>query len=220
MLGNGPDPTLTVNGGNPMGDCGIAGYLHTGQMAAGIWNEPIPSITANEAATLYFTYEAIEAGISWRPPNTNDWVPPAGLDQGVDLGDFLLWLFQQGNIDGFVALQFSEVDAALAQFDSVICGWILTDQTDQDFSTNTVADVGPGNEPDPSDGHCMPLMYATVTGLSQTNTWGGGLYITQAYRNACLQQAFAIITKEAAQAHGFPLEANEADLKALGGQAA
>lgn len=226
MFGNGPDNTLTVNGGNPCGNCGFCGFYHVRMMAAAFSGEAVPSFTANEVVTDYFTYMAIVAQIAWRPPpvgtpwSETDVLQASQIDDGVDLGDMLLWKFQQGDLDGFVALQLDEVDAALSQFGSIIAGWVLTDQTDDDFNRNVVADVGPGNEPDPRDGHCMPIEAVDMQGgYTEANTWAGSLRMTSAYRQACLQQAFLVLTKEQAAAHNFPLQQTETILKDLGGQA-
>jgi hypothetical protein len=225
MLGNGPDPTLTVNGGNPCGDCFFAAIEHVDEITSKLDNVTYVPNGSNVVVIDYFTYQAVKAGVTWRPPEVGAWVEAdiqaaAQLDTGVDLGDGLLYLFQQNLIDGFVALNSSaEIDAWLSLGQAVIGGWTITDQTDQDFEACTVADVGPENQPDSSEGHCMPLVYVeSPAGICKTNTWGGVLTITNAYRQACLQQAFGVFTNSQAKALNLPVYQILADLRAAGGE--
>ena len=96
-----------------MGDCGVAAVpghadLLTGRLFstadAGGW-------TSNLIAAVDFDYEAHEAGEGWTAPATGDWTPPPNLDNGVDLGDWLLWLFGQSLIEGFVKIKPAQMDA-------------------------------------------------------------------------------------------------------------
>jgi hypothetical protein len=225
MDGNGPDPTLTVNGGNPVGNCGVCAFpAHADMLAAALCDEPLAAntMTSDQTVTLYFTYEAINAGVSWRPPPVGtawtqaDIDQAAQLDNGVDLGDWLLWLFQNGYAPGFVALTATEVDAALGLGFVVIVGVNLNPQADQQFPV--LWDVGPGDEPDPSEGHAI-LQVATVapTGQRKYVSWGQVVPATLAWSQACPQQFFAALTREQAEATDFPYDTLLADLKALGG---
>jgi hypothetical protein len=219
MDGNGPDPTLTVNGGRPVGDCAVAAMpAHANMISAVMAGLALTenSMTSNEVVTLYFTYEAEVAGDSWRPPASGDWVAPAGLDVGVDLGDWLLWLFNQGLVKGFVKIQLADLDASLQAFDVVIVGVILNPDADEQFENGQAWDVGPGDEPDPQDGHAvLYLKAATPTGPFVWCSWGQQQPSTLAWKNACLQQAFAVVTDPDAVASFYPQLV--ADLKALKG---
>lgn len=220
MGGNGPDPTLTVNGGNPMGDCGPnAVPKNVNQTTAHLLGVEYAALTSNQIATLYATYEAIQAGSSWRPVGI-DWVMPEGLDAGVDLGSWLLWLFQQKLIEGFLRLELSEMDAALQTFDAVVVGVSLNDQADQQCENDQPWDIGMGDEPDPQDGHAIQrLAVESPTGLRKWATWGQVQPSTERWDQKCPQQAFAVLTEEQAVAVAFPYAALLADLKALGGTA-
>ena len=221
MDGNGPDPTLTVNGGQPVGDCGVAAYAHTRMTTAAICGEDVAAntMTSNDVVTLYAIYSAIAAGSSWRPEGT-DWVMPAELDQGVDLGDWLLYLFQQKLIPGFVKLDLSTVDEALTAGFAVILGVVLNTQADNQFGNGQPWDVGPGDQPDPNEGHAIQYLgAASPSGPFQAGTWGAIQPFTLAWKQACLQQAFALVTPEQAAAAAFPFDALVADLHALGGTA-
>lgn len=228
MGGNGPDPSLTVNGGNPVGDCGVAAYAHLDMIDAALTGEDVAAntMTSNAVVTLYFEYEATEAGVSWRPPavgtpwTQEDIDQAAQLDNGVDLGDWLLYLYQQGLIDGFVKITDAEAPAALSLFGPIVTGVILNSQADEQFSTGQPWDVGPGDEPDPNEGHAIDQIKAeSATGPYGWCSWGADQPSTQAWVTACVQQRFAVLTKEQAEAVGFPFAALDADLKALGGTA-
>jgi hypothetical protein len=221
MGGNGPDPTLTVNGKQPCGDCGPnaapKNVNQTTAVVAGVSSTPL---TSNQIVTLYFTYEAEQAGIAWRPPATDDWTAPAGLDNGVDLGDWLLWLFKQGQIEGFLKLELDDLDAALQTFDAVVVGVNLNAEADQQVENNQPWDVGPGDEPDPNDGHAIQYLKAlSAAGPFGWATWGIDQPSTLAWKQACPQQAFALLTREQAEGVGFPFATLDADLKELGGTA-
>ena len=57
MLGNGPDPTLTVNGGNPVGDCGFAMTVNNCYVDAAETGEPFTMPSSNEVVTDYLRYD-------------------------------------------------------------------------------------------------------------------------------------------------------------------
>ncbi len=224
MDGNGPDPSLTVNGGNPVGDCGVCAVpAHANMLSAVLAGLAVApnTMTSDQVVTLYFTYQAELAGITWRPPATGTWIAPTGLDNGVDLGDWLLWLFQQGLIEGFVKVPLAELDAALATFGVVIVGVNLNPQADQQFSNGQPWNVGPGDQPDPTMGHAILYLAAqSPSGPFEWCSWGATQPSTLAWKQGCVQQAFAVLTKPEAQAAGFPLAVLAADLKALGGTVA
>jgi hypothetical protein len=204
MDGNGPDPTLTVNGGNPVGDCGpCAVPAHANMLTAVLAGEELAAntMTSDQVVDLYFQYTG-------------------GQDVGVDLGDWLLWLFQQGLIEGFVAVDLAELDNALGLLDVVVVGVNLNPQADAQFSAGQPWDVGPGDEPDPNEGHAILFARADAAGGPfGWISWGATQPSTEAWKAACVVQAFAVVTKPEADAKGFApqFEALVADLHALGG---
>jgi hypothetical protein len=204
MDGNGPDPTLTVNNGQPVGNCGVCAVpAHANMLTAALCGEPLAAntMTSDQVVTLYFKYTG-------------------GQDTGVDLGDWLLWLFQQGLIEGFVKLTASEADAALEHFDVVVTGVNLNPQADQQCEDGQPWDVGSGDEPDPNDGHAILYVYAeSATGQREYVTWGQIQPATYAWYQACPQQYFAVLTRQQAEAANFPFDQLVADLTALGGTA-
>lgn len=204
MGGNGPDPTLTANGGNPGGNCGpCAVPYHADEMARKLWSitDSTTEWTSDKIMELYLRYNN-------------------GQDNGVDLGAWLLWLFQQGYIEGFVKLSLDEMDAALDTFYAVVVGVSLNPQADQQFTNHQPWDIGPGDEPDPNSGHAILYLLAqSPTGPYEYCTWGAGQPATKVWRDGCVTQAFGVLTKEAAEAKGFPFAQLVSDLKALGGTA-
>lgn len=200
--GNGPDPTLTVNNGQPVGDCGpCAVPAHSGMLTAVLTGLPLAAntMTSDQVVDLYFSYTG-------------------GQDTGVDIGDWLLWLYQQGLIEGFLKLELAEMDAALATFDVVITGVDLNPDADGQFSDGQPWDVGPGDEPDPDDGHAILYLVAqSASGPYAWCTWGAIQPSTLAWKQGCVTQAFAVLTRQQAEGVGFPFAALDADLKALGG---
>ena len=59
MAGNGPDPSLTVNGGKPVGDCVIAGAAHT-IMASNVEVQRLDAVPSSDAVVEQ--YFAITGG--------------------------------------------------------------------------------------------------------------------------------------------------------------
>jgi hypothetical protein len=205
MGGNGPDPTLTANGGQPAGDCGpCAVPYHADEMARKLWQitDSTTEWTSDKVMELYLRYNN-------------------GQDNGVDLGSWLLWLFQQGYIEGFVKLDLDQMDAALETFYAVVAGVNLNPQADRQFENHQPWSVGYGDEPDPNRGHAILYLNAqSATGPYKWCTWGGVQASTYGWRHVCVTQAFAVLTKEAAEAMGFPFAEAVADLRALGGTVA
>jgi hypothetical protein len=57
MLGNGPDPTLTVNGGKPVGDCGFAMTVNASCVDALETDEPFTMPDSNLVVKTYLKYD-------------------------------------------------------------------------------------------------------------------------------------------------------------------
>ena len=200
--GNGPDPTLTLNGGRPVGDCGpCAVPMHADMLIAVLYGLSLSAwtLTTDQVVGLYLRYTG-------------------GQDVGVDLGDWLLWLFHQGIIRGFVAVPLPSLDAALATFDVVVVGVELNPLADQQVNEGQPWSLSPTDRPDPADGHAILYVAAeSARGRRRWISWGQQVVSTFGWYEACPRQAFAVLTKNEASAKGFPLEALEADLRALGG---
>ena len=57
MLGNGPDPTLTVNGGRPVGDCTFAGRQHVRMAKAAAAGLTETWETTDQLVSEYLAYD-------------------------------------------------------------------------------------------------------------------------------------------------------------------
>lgn len=206
MGGNGPDPTLTVNGGKPVGDCGPNAVPKNANMIdavlAGIGASGY-TMTSDEIVELYFEY-------------TN------GQDVGVDLGDWLLWLFKKGLIKGFVKLRLEEIDDALSMGLAVVVGVNLNPQADDQVDEGKPWDIGPGDQPDPEDGHAILYIKANAQdGERAWASWGQQVISTYRWYLACPQQAFGVVTDpDALERNGFPVAQLLADLAGMGGTVA
>jgi hypothetical protein len=198
MLGNGPDPMLTVNGGQPVGDCTYAGRQHVkmAKAAAGHLSEAWE--TSNQLVTEYLAHNG-------------------GQDTGDNISDLLLHWYQIGRILGYGALDHTnkiEVDWSCQTFHGVYAGVSLTDDADQRFENHQVWDISPDNQPDPSQGHCIVKVKATPT-TDTWVTWGGLQDSTAAWTAACMDEAYVIITPEDLHATNLDIAALRYDLDGL-----
>lgn len=57
MLGNGPDPTLTVNNGQPVGDCGVVSTVNVTYVDSVETGQPFTMPSSNEVASWYLNYD-------------------------------------------------------------------------------------------------------------------------------------------------------------------
>jgi hypothetical protein len=180
-------------GNDQAGDCGEAGQLHY-QMATGA--DPASFDTAGALAEYYaFT---------------------GGQDTGVVLADFLLWLYNKGEILGFAPVDLSnqfQHDALMQVFHGLYVGVSLTPEAMQQFDQGQPWD---GTSPDRQLGHCI-LQVGTagvVGGYDVYVTWGADQKATQDWSKACKDEAWVIVTTWD-QVDLLP--GLQADINALGG---
>lgn len=204
MLGNGPDPTLTANNGQPVGDCTWAGRVHAAMAQAAIAQVAFTEPTSNAVVTGYLEYDH-------------------GQDVGCDIGQLLLDWFNGAIHDdvlakpaGFVAVDLADADAAMAAFGALIIGVQLTDDADQLFEQGQAWTVANGEQPDPNDGHCIVKVKSDENGDTYV-TWGADQAATKAWSKACVTDVYAVVTHEAAEKVGLDLAAVLAEISALGG---
>jgi hypothetical protein len=179
MLGNGPDPTLTANGGQPVGDCVPVTWKHDTMISIvlGKLAEAMP--TADGTVVPYLAYDQ-------------------GQDQGVVIADYLLYLYQQGLIEGFAPVALDKIDTVMAAFKrGVICGVSLTDDADQRFTDGLPWTVDNGQQPDPNQGH--GILKVQSSGFDATGgfvTWARIQSADGGWIKVCLGEAWLILTKE------------------------
>jgi hypothetical protein len=206
MLGNGPDPTLTVNGGQPVGDCGFVGVAHD-EMLAG----RVP--TANDTVSLYLTYDG-------------------GQDNGVVVADMLLWLLthdENGNavaqgsgvIEMFAPVDPSTLGAVMSKYGrGILLGVNLTDcdqQTFPDWSVNANC------QPNPNNGHVVYLVtlagpISSPGGSGRPVSWGQRASADAAWMADCPEEWWLLLTtSDRAKMGEAGFDALAADLAKLPG---
>jgi hypothetical protein len=200
MLGNGPDPTCTSHP-NGVGDCTFAGRQHYRMAKAAAGKEVETWETSNQLVAEYLAYDD-------------------GKDQGAQIADLLLYWYKAGTILAFAPLDHTnpaEVDSALAAFHGVYAGVNLTADADNLFEQHEPWSIAHGQQPDPSDGHCIVKVAADGSKLDTWVTWGAEQPSTLAWTAACLDEAWVIITQEDAEAGILDIAQLRADIDALHG---
>lgn len=200
MLGNGPDPTCTTYP-DGLGDCSFAGRQHVKMAKAAAGHEALPGETSDQVVAEYLAYTG-------------------GHDTGAVLADLLLYWYQRGTILAFAPVDHSDpaaVDAAMQAFHGAYVGVSLTDDADQLFQEGLPWTVASGQQPDPSDGHCIVKVTADGVGLDGYVTWGALQHATVDWTRACLTEAWVIITAEDAAVASLDIARLRADIDALHG---
>jgi hypothetical protein len=198
MDGNGPDPTCTV-APDGVGNCTFCGRQHLRQAKAAAYGERETWETSNELVEEYLAYDG-------------------GQDNGAVISDLLLSWYRSGKIFAYAPVDHSSpeaIDAAMQAFGGVYVGVNLTDDADQLFSEGLSWTIADGQQPDPSDGHCIVGVKATASGRTYV-TWGAEQEATAAWSAACVTEVYVILTTED-QAAKVDMSALTADIEALHG---
>jgi hypothetical protein len=200
MLGNGPDPTLHVNHGQPVGDCTFAGRQHLRMAKAAAGEEVETWETTDQLVTEYLAYDH-------------------GKDQGANIADLLLSWYKAGTIKAFAPVDHTDpaaCDAAMAAFHGLYVGVNLTADADALFGKGEPWTVANGEQPDPNEGHCIVKVKADGRQLDTWVTWGALQQSTLPWTTACVDEAWAIVTNED-EAANLDMASLLADIGALGG---
>jgi hypothetical protein len=200
MLGNGPDPTLPQYP-DGVSDCTFAGRQHNRMAKAAAGGEQEQWETTEALVAEYLAYDK-------------------GKDVGANIADLLLHWYRAGTIIGFAPLDHTnaaEVDSAMAAFHGAYVGVNLTSDADQLFEQHQPWTLANGEQPSPSDGHCIVKVAADGSQFDSWVTWGGIQRSTLAWTQACLEEAWVIITEEDAQAVSLDVAKLLADINALHG---
>ena len=203
MLGNGPDSTCTTHP-NGVGDCTFAGRQHYRMAKAAAGAETESWETSDQLVAEYLTYDN-------------------GQDQGANIADLLLHWYNAGTILAFAPVDHTDpaaVDAAMAAFHGAYVGVNLTDDADSLFGQGQPWTTVGGQTPDPNDGHCILKVAADGSQFDTWVTWGALQKSTLAWTSACLDEAWAIVTQEDADAANLDIAALRADINALHGTGA
>lgn len=206
MLGNGPDPTLTIttpNGpGGPVGDCFFAGKDHH-KMLAGF------APTANATVGQYDIYDK-------------------GVDQGVVVADALAWCrthdeegkeiaVDEGDVQLFAPVHPDTLGATMAKYDrGILLGVNLTGCDQNNFPKGWT--VHAGCEPDPQDGHVVYLVTVNADGSGVVVSWGSKVSTDAAWMKACPEEWWILLTTaDRAKMGEAAFDALAADLAAIPG---
>lgn len=201
MLGNGPDPTLTANGAQPCGDCTFAAREHLRMAKAKALGVTETWETSNSLVTEYLEYDH-------------------NLDVGANISDVLFYWWQERRILGFAPVDYTskpQCDSIMAAFHGLYVGVNLTDNADDLFSNDEPWRISKGQAPDPNEGHCIVKVRTDGVDWDAWVTWGAMQHSTAAWTEACVEEAWAIITTED-QADLVDMVTLRADIKALAGR--
>ena len=200
MLGNGPDPTCSTHP-NGVGDCTFAGRQHNKMTKAAAGGETEQWETSDQLVAEYLAYDH-------------------GQDNGAQIADLLLYWYKVGTIQAFAPVDHTDpaaVDAAMAAFHGAYVGVNLTDDADNLFEQGQPWTTAGGEQPDPSDGHCIVKVAADGSQFDSWVTWGALQKSTLLWTAACLDEAWVIISPEDAAAATLDIAALRADIDALHG---
>lgn len=209
MLGNGPDSTCTV-APEGVGDCGFAGRQHLRLAKAAHYGEAETWETSDQLVDEYLAYDH-------------------GQDVGVILADVLLAWYKAGKILAFAPVDHASpaaVDSAMQAFKGVYSGVDLTDDANDLFNQGQPWTTANGEQADPDEGHCIVKVYADGNVSPSPGSdpedgwvsWGQFQRSTQQWTQACLTEAWVVITSED-EAAKVDMAALTADIEALGGTA-
>jgi hypothetical protein len=180
MLGNGPDPTLTANGGQPVGDCTFAGRQHLRMAKAAAAGKVEAWETADELVSEYLAYDH-------------------GVDSGANIAEVLMYWFVAGKIRAFAPVDHSDpeaCDAIMAAFHGLYVGVDLPDNANTQFASGEPWTLDDGDQPYPTDGHCIVKVRADGTQFDTWITWGTLQRSTREWTGGCIREAWAVITTE------------------------
>lgn len=209
MLGNGPDPTLTINDGNPVGDCFFAAVCHILMLKALIQNDSGQWIidpklvtqilpTADRWVGLYLGYQ------NGLPPGQT---ATTGPDNGTEPVAGFQWLMKAGIIKRWGVVDLAHLDEANVDHAAVLLACALDEDAEQEFENHQ-----PWLERthDPIEGgHAIGRAgFTTLYGLELT--WGADEQAAHAWEKKHVQQAYWLQAPWEEDAAGYdfgPLDA-------------
>ena len=209
MLGNGPDPTLSVNGGRPVGDCAFVGTANVTVIDQVECGETVTMPSADQVVSTYLTYDQ-------------------GRDLGANLAQLLgYWhthgLPWAGRCAGYASANLRDLDefwAATNAFGCAYIGVVMTQAMQQATAAGRPWDFT-GSEADYKvrGGHCV-VVVAREDGGGEVVTWGMRQQFTDAWLQNCVEEAHVVITPgqvaRGGDGFGVDLERLQADLAGLG----
>jgi len=183
MLGNGPDPTLTVHGGNPVGDCAFVGTVNVDVIDAVETGEPVVLPTADTVVSEYLTYDG-------------------GVDQGANLTQLLAYWHRTGlwgsKILGYAAVNFRELDEVWAYanaFGVLYIGIAVPAAMEEQVANGQTLDLtGTAADTQILGGHCVDIISRSKGG-GEIVTWGQRVAFTDRWLQTYMEEAHVVITQ-------------------------
>jgi len=214
MLGNGPDPTLHVHDGRPVGDCAFVGTQAVticDQIETG---EPLTWASSDELVSTYLAYNR-------------------GRDIGANLSQLLAYwhtvgLPWAGKCAGYAALNFRDLDgfwAGVNAFGNGYLGIVVTAAMQAQTQAGEPWDLtGLPLERQVMGGHCVVAIARTSEeGDGEVATWGMRQPFTAKWFRANVEEAHVVLTPSQVarkgNGYGLTLPELQSDLSAVNSQA-
>lgn len=208
MLGNGPDPTLSANGGRPVGDCAFAGTANVTVIDQVECGEPIIMPTSNEVVRAYLAYNH-------------------GQDCGANLTQLLAaWhlagLPWAGKCAGYASAKVHDPDefwAATNLFGCAYIGVVMTEAMQQATQNGDPWDfTGSAADSQVEGGHCV-VVVARERGGGELVTWGMRQPFTDRWLATCVEEAHVVVTPgqvaRGGDGYGVDIDRLQYDLQAM-----
>ncbi len=213
MLGNGPDSSLTVHGGNPVGDCAFVGTVNVELIDSVESRQAYPIPSSNEVVTDYLRYNR-------------------GQDVGANLAQLLAYWHKiglpwAGKLPAYanLSLDWDTFWAGVNAFGNGYIGIAVTQtMMDQTQAQEPWDLTGLATDSQVLGGHCVVAFAkgnadGSNTDLGTVATWGIRQQFTQRWFQHNVEEAHVALTAAQIAAkgngYGLDLEHLQADLKTL-----
>ena len=207
MLGNGPDPSQTVNGGNPVGDCAFVGTVNVELIDSVETSRAFTQPSSNEVVTDYLRYDH-------------------GQDEGANLSQLLAYWHKiglpwAGKLPAYanLSLDWDTFWAGVNAFGNGYIGIVVTQtMMDQTQAQEPWDLTGLATDNQVLGGHCV-VAFSKESDVGTVATWGMRQKFTQRWFQHNVEEAHVALTAAqiAAKGNGYGLDIEhlQADLKAL-----
>lgn len=187
MLGNGPDPTLTVNHGKAVGDCAWVMTVNTALVEALETNEPFTMPSSNEVVGDYLVYDH-------------------GKDVGANLNQlFAYWrkigLPWGGKLCGHAGVNFRDYDESMAYCNAFGClpiGIAVTRAMQAQTARGEPWDITGS----PLDDQVVGGHAVLVLNRDELATWGMRQKYTERWWKVYVEEAHVALTQSQVDRHG------------------
>lgn len=203
MVGNGPDPTLTINDGQPVGDCFFAAVAHglmnkalvqsNGGYALDPELVPVIQPTADHWVGLYLGYQN-----ELSPGKT----ATSGPDNGTEPVAGFKWLTAAGIIKRWGLVAPSKLNEATYDHNGVLLACALDADAEQEFEHHQPWRNLPASVDPIEGGHAIYRVGFTPRYGTEI-TWAEDQQAARAWENNHVQQAFWFQASWEADAAGY-----------------